>query len=546
MTQRPTSMSAPRLRGAANTAVVLVVCSIVALVVLVVAALALRGEAPLIQSDDSPTDTSPLRLYCAAGVRPTVQKILDDYEQRYGVKVEVHAHGSGTLFGQIKTESELGSAPDLYLSAEDTYLDAGQETGVLAEVLPVGTQRPVLVVAPGNPLGITSLRDLADPANEIDFGIANEGAAVGKKTRAIAEAMGIREAIETNRKTEQETVVALVDAVRVGALDAAVVWDTIAAMTDGVEVVDDPHPAFDEHVSNIGVAVVATCDRPTEALRLARFITARDAGLATFADDGFEVVEGDTWAQNPRILFYSGSMFRAVFEDTITAFAEREGVTIDVQWAGCGKLVAQMDALLETGVSPDQFPAAYLACDVQFYDMIQERDGQRIFGESTVVSENDIVIAVAKGNPHNIQSPEDLLKPGVRLGVCHPTDSALGRLTLQMLSSERFNNIYGRVQEAKSVGVDTGPTLVSQIMTGGLDAVVVYRSNVLSSERNTEALDIVEIDDGDSGLARAIQPWSIAEMSEHKQLMQRLFEVLSSADSRERFESAGFHWRDPE
>jgi len=536
----------PRTTGAANTAVVLAIASIAALVVLVVAALALRGEAPLLQPDnDSATDKTPLRLYCAAGVRPTVQKILDDYGQRYGVKVEVHAHGSGTLFGQVKTESELGSAPDLYLSAEDTYLTQGQADGVLAEVLPVGTQRPVLIVAPGNPLGITSLRDLADPQNAIDFGIANEGAAVGKKTRAIAEAMGIREAIEANRKTEQETVVALVDAVRVGALDAAVVWDTIAAMTDGVEVVDDPHPAFDEHVSNIGVAVVATCDRPTEALRLARFITARDEGLQTFAADGFEVVDGDKWAENPRILFYSGSMFRAVFEDAIADFAQREGVTIDVQWAGCGKLVAQMDTLLETGVSPDQFPSAYLACDVQFYDMIQERGGQRIFGESTVVSENDIVIAVAKGNPHNIQRPEDLLKPGVRLGVCHPTDSALGRLTLQMLSSERFNNIYGRVQEQKSVEVDTGPTLISQIMTGGLDAVVVYRSNVLSSGRNTEALDIVEIDDGGAGLARAVQPWSIAEMSEHKQLMRRLFEVLSSEDSRGRFESAGFHWRDP-
>lgn len=540
-------MSAPRTRAAANTAVVLAVGSIAALVVLVVAALALRGEAPLIQPDEgNTTDTAPLRLYCAAGVRPTVQKILDDYEQRYGVKVEVHAHGSGTLFGQVKTESELGSAPDLYLSAEDTYLTQGRADGVLAEVLPIGTQRPVLIVAPGNPLGITSLADLADPANEIDFGIANEGAAVGKKTRAIAEVMGFREAIEANRKTEQETVVALVDAVRVGALDAAVVWDTIAAMTDGVEVVDDPHPAFDEHVSSIGVAVVATCDRPTEALRLARFITARDAGLQTFASDGFEVVDGDKWEESPRILFYSGSMFRAVFEDTIAAFAEREGVTIDVQWAGCGKLVAQMDTLLETGVEPDQFPSAYLACDVQFYDMIQERGGQRIFGESTVVSENDIVIAVAKGNPHGIQSPEDLLTPGVRLGVCHPTDSALGRLTQTMLSSDRFDNIYGRVQAAKSVEVDTGPTLISQIMTGGLDAVIVYRSNILSSERNTEALGIIEIDDGGEGLARAVQPWSIAEMSEHKQLMRRLFEVLSSADSQERFESAGFHWRDPE
>ncbi|XAM01359.1 extracellular solute-binding protein [Phycisphaeraceae bacterium D3-23] len=534
-----------RSRGAANTAVVLVLASAVVLFVLVIAALALRGEAPLIQPGDDRANGEPLRLYCAAGVRPTVQKILDDYEARYGVKVEVHAHGSGTLFGQIKTEHELGTAPDLYLSAEDSYFDEGRDAGILAEVLPIGTQRPVLIVAPGNPKNITSLADLADPANGIDFGIANEGAAVGKKTRAIAEAMGIRDALVQNRKTEQETVVALVDAVRVGALDAAVVWDTIAAMTDGVEVVQDPHRAFGQHVSHIGVAVVSTCERPAEALRLARFITAHDEGLANFERDGFDVVEGDKWDELPTVVFYSGSMFRAVFEDTIAEFAEREGVRIDVQWAGCGKLVAQMDALLESGADPDDFPSAYLACDVQFYDSIRERGGERIFGQPTIVSENDIVIAVAKGNPHGIESPEDLLQPGVRLGVCHPTDSALGRLTQAMLSSDRFDNIYGRVQDAKAVEVDTGPTLISQIMTGGLDAVIAYRSNILSSPANTEALDIIEIDDGGAGLARAVQPWSVAEMSEHKQLMGRLFEVLSSEQSRARFEGAGFHWRDP-
>lgn len=545
MIQLNSSVISPKSRGAANTAVVLAVASIVALGVLVVAALALRGEAPLLQPDDDTNNAAPLRLYCAAGVRPTVQKILDDYEARYGVRVEVHAHGSGTLFGQIKTEAEQGVGPDLYISAEDTYFEQGRAAGILAEVIPIGTQRPVLIVAPGNPKGITSLTDLADPANDIDFGIANEGAAVGKKTRAIAEAMGIRQAIEQNRKTEQETVVALADAVRLGALDAAVVWDTIAAMTDGVEVVEDPHPAFREHVSRIGVAVVGTCDRPTDALRLARFITAHNEGLATFEQDGFEVVAGDRWVAEPQIVFFSGSMFRSVFEDTITAFAAREGVTIDVQWAGCGKLVALMDAMLESGVAPEDFPSAYLACDTQFYDMIRERDGRRIFGESTVVSENDIVIAVAKGNPHRITSPEDLLDPDIRLGVCHPADSALGRLTKAMLSSERFGNIYGRVQDAKAVAVDTGPTLISQIMAGGLDAVIVYRSNVLSSEANTAALDIIEIDDGGAGLARAVQPWSVAEMSEHKELMRRLFEVLRSEASRQRFQDAGFHRRDP-
>jgi len=511
--------------------------SLVAVVGLVFAGLTLRGEGPLTNATQANWPTAgdrPLRLYCAAGLRLPTQAILDEYAQAYGVQVELHAHGSGTLFGQLRTEAKSDQGPDLYLTAEQSYMQQGQSQGLIAEAIPIGTQRPVIIVAPGNPKQIASLADFIDPDKQVDFGIANEGAAIGKKTRKIAKQLGIKEQLQALRKTEQETVIALAEAVSLGSLDAAIVWDTTAMMTDGVEVIQTNEPAFDLGVTSISIGVTTVTDRPTEALRLARFITARDRGMTVYSKFGLDVTQGDTWAEHPDLVVYCGSMFEAVFADSIQDFNQREGVTIRPQWAGCGKLVAQMDVISD----PDLFPQAYLACDAQFLDVVQDR-----FEQGTVISKNPIVIAVQRGNPKTITTPTDLLKPGLRVGVCHPEDSALGKLTMQMLSDPRFGNIYPQLEKSRTLEVDTGPTLVSQILTGGLDAAIVYRSNVKANPANLDKLELIAIDDAGTGMTTATQPWAIALQAEHKQLMKRLFNRLKSEPSAQRFRAAGFQWQ---
>lgn len=283
-------------RGSASPVLLLAIVSALVIAGLVIAGLTLRGEGPL-ASNDNPhgpsTTDQPLRLYCAAGLRLPTQQILDDYEKQFGVKVELHTHGSGTLFGQIRAEAAAGQGPDLYLTAESSYIDHGRALGLIEEVIPIGTQRAVLIVQAGNPKQITSLSDLVDPARTIDFGIANEGAAIGKKSREIADAIGILEGLESMRKTEQETVVALADAVRFGALDAAIVWDTTAMMTQGVQVVPTNEPAFELGVSHISIGLVSITNRPDEARRLARFITSVDHGLPVYRANGIVPVDDE-------------------------------------------------------------------------------------------------------------------------------------------------------------------------------------------------------------------------------------------------------------
>ena len=174
------------------------------------------------------------------------------------------------------------------------------------------------------------------------------------------------------------------------------------------------------------------------------------------------------------------------------------------------------------------FPDSYMACDVYYLETVQE-----LFQDAVNVSDTAIVIVVQKGNPHGIQSLKDLAKAGVRLAVGQPDQCTIGVLTRRLLEKE---GLYEQLlQENVVTQTATSAMLVPSVATGAADAALAYETDTLDER---ERLDVIRMD---SPLAKAIQPYSIARSSEHKYLGRRLFERISQ--SRDVFESQGFHWR---
>ena len=77
--------------------------------------------------------------------------------------------------------------------------------------------------------------------------------------------------------------------------------------------------------------------------------------------------------------------------------------------------------------------------------------------------------------------------------------------------------------------------LIPQIVTRAADAVLAYRSDTRAEQSRLEVINI------DSDLAKAIQPFSVAQSTKFKYLSRRLFDHI--ARSRDKFERAGFNWR---
>ncbi len=276
----------------------------------------------------------PLFVYCAAGLKRPVEAVARAYESRYGVPVQLTYGGSQTLLAAV----EAGQRGDLYLAADDSYIQVGRDKGLLAEVLDLARQTPVLAVKAGNPKKIRQFGDVLAEGVRLSF--ANpEAAAVGKVARDALQKGGHWEGVRKHVVVFKPTVNDVANDVAIGAVDAGVVWDATVRQTPGLEAV--PLAEITGEPSRICAAVLRTTTQPQAALRFARFLASRDFGLPKFKEEGFAVVDGDRWAEEPQLRLLSGAMLRPAIQETLAAFEAREGVRITTVYNGCGILVAQ-------------------------------------------------------------------------------------------------------------------------------------------------------------------------------------------------------------
>jgi molybdenum ABC transporter molybdate-binding protein len=461
-------------------------------------------------------DRRPLLVYCAAGVRPPVEAAARDYREAYGVEVQLQHGGSQTLLANI----EAAGRGDLYPPGDDSYLQTARAKGLVREILPLARMTPVLAVHKGNPKNLHSLDDLKGEG--VRVAQANpDAAAVGRLTAESLKKAGRWADVGKHIVVTKPTVNEVANDVAVGSADAGFVWDATARQTAAVEAM--PLPDFADVHAHVAVGVLACTEQPAAALRFARFLAARDRGLPLFQREGYKPADGDPWAESPELRVFAGAMLRPAIDDTLNEFERREGVRVTRVYNGCGILVGQMRT---DGKSPD----AYFACDQSFMTQVHD-----LFLEASSVSTNQLVILVPKGNPHHIRSLEDLGQPGLRVGVGHEKQCALGALTQQTLQQ---GGVRDPVMANVVVQSPTGDLLVNQLRAKSLDAVIAYVSNATPAADELDAIPITGIP-----CAVAVQPVAVGKDSEYKQLTGGLLEALQSPESRRRFEANAFHWR---
>ncbi|MFP6873972.1 MAG: molybdate ABC transporter substrate-binding protein [Verrucomicrobiales bacterium] len=458
---------------------------------------------------------TPLLVYCAAGMRKPMVVIADNYEEQYGVKVDLQFAGSGTLLAN----AEASRSGDLYLAGDLSYIEIAREKELVKEAIPICGLTAGLAVQKGNPLGLSSLLDLRDRA-DLRIVIANpEAASIGRFTKKILSKAGLWDAVSSRALAMKPTVNEVANDVKLGAAEVAVIWDAVAKQYPELEFIHVPE--FDAETQTVAIGILDSAEVPADALRFARYASARDQGLKHFKKFGYKVVEGDKWQPRPELVFFSGAMLNPAIRNSMEQFKNREGIRLKFVPNGCGILVSQMKA----GVRPD----AYFSCDVSFMQEVQD-----YFSKPMTVSSNDMVILVANNARSKIKNLAGLAAPGLRIGLAHPKNSALGALTLKLLKQAGV-----RVGSNKELDSATGDFLVNQLRAGSLDAVIVYRSNAQANPATLETAHIVEIN---QPMAVAYQPFAVGLHSDHKYLAGRMFQALVSNQGREQFLKNGFGW----
>ena len=486
--------------------------ALIAAGILLVLGLCLFSLKNLAGPGDEVEDT--LVVFCAAGIKKPVAEIARRYQDEFGVEVQLQYGGTGTLLSQV----QIAKQGDLFIAADDTAVATAKEKGAVREVLVMAVQYPVIAVAEGNPKGIKTADDLLRDDVRVALGDP-KSASIGKATRR---GMGSRwEALEEKAAVVKLTVTEIAQDLRVDAVDAAVIWNSTVPQFKGLEAVRAPE--FDAELDNVSVSVLDATTQPAGALRFARYLAAPEKGGVVFEEMKFEYVKGDTWAERPDLVFYSGGVNRPAVEGLVKQFAKREGVEVTTVFNGCGVLCAQMQAM-------EEFPDAYYACDLCFVPPVAEQ-----FPEVTILTETKIGIAKRRGLEQDIRTLSDLARPGLKVGICNQKQSTLGYMTAGMLKS---SGLEKAVRKNVVVEVPTADLLINQLRTDALDAAIVYEVNALLQDEHLDFVDITHPG------AKALQPFGVRIGSPREKLARRLEDFFRA--NPEAFEGAGFIWRGDE
>lgn len=238
--------------------------------VVVVAALAGCGSA----AGDG--DDATLTVFAAASLREAFEPVAADFEAAHpGVDVRVSYAGSSSLAAQVRE----GAPADVLASANRPVMDALAADGLVTEPRDFATNTLEIAVPPGNPAGVTTLADLADPA--LDVVVCAPAVPCGSATTAVEAAAGV----ELSPVSEEQSVTDVLAKVVAGEADAGLVYVTDVAAAGG----DVEGVAFDESASAVNTYPIAAVAGSPHAALADELVAAvlGDAGQATLASYGF-------------------------------------------------------------------------------------------------------------------------------------------------------------------------------------------------------------------------------------------------------------------
>ena len=109
-----------------------------------------------------------LKVFLGAAAEKPWEEIIDEFEKRTGIKVDVVFGGSGTLLSQI----EISKMGDIYAPGSPDYMVRAIEKGIVnsKDIHIVAYMIPAIIVPKGNPKNITKLEDLAKLGVRIGIG----------------------------------------------------------------------------------------------------------------------------------------------------------------------------------------------------------------------------------------------------------------------------------------------------------------------------------------------------------------------------------------
>jgi molybdate transport system substrate-binding protein len=162
-----------------------------------------------------------ITAFCGSASKPAMEEAASQFEQKTGIRVDLHFSGSGTMLSQMK----IARRGDLYIPGSPDYMNKAIREGVVdPESVAIMAYLIIAIdVQRGNPKDIRTLADLARPG--IRVGIGNpEAVCVGLYAIEILERNGLLKQVQHNIITHAPSCSAAASLVAMQKVDAVIGW----------------------------------------------------------------------------------------------------------------------------------------------------------------------------------------------------------------------------------------------------------------------------------------------------------------------------------
>jgi molybdate transport system substrate-binding protein len=228
------------------------------------------------------------------------------------------------------------------------------------------------------------------------------------------------------------------------------------------------------------------------------------------------------------LFLYSGGGLRLAVNECVDIFSRENDAKIECNYAGSGVLLNQVQVTKQGDL--------FMPGDAFYIDKVEP--------PGFIESKHKVCyfipeILVRKGNPKNIESLEDLVKPGLRLGLGDSEVCAIGRTSVQIFEKNNIN--MEDVQKNTVFNSLTVGELGVQIEVGKVDAVIVWDSTAAHYADSGDTIKIPRDRNVVSTVAIAL-----LGSSRNKELAGEFIDFVTSTRGQEIFRKHHFSTELPE
>ncbi len=252
-----------------------------------------------------------------------------------------------------------------------------------------------------------------------------------------------------------------------------------------------------------------------------------NAFLSVFLLLAMAIVVPPSHASSRSLLVFAGAASKPPAEEAARVFTQKTRIEVNLTFGGSGFVLSQMKLARRGDV---YFPGSSDFMEKAKREML-------VFPETEkIVTYLVPAINVQKGNPHNIRSLKDLLKPGLRLAIADPDSVCVGTYAVEVV--EKNFNPEERQQFRKNLvtTVESCERTANILSLKGVDAVLGWE---VFQHWDPERIETIFLNPGEVPRIGYI-PAAVSRFTKDRNLAEKFVQFLTSPESKAIFKKHGY------